>query len=463
MEIRKKITALFLTVTLMLSGFSAALAKSYTDVPDNYWAAEEIEDVVTKNIVPLFGDGTYRPNEKVPRVEWTEWLLRALGLSQAPITSEPDYSDVTPATYGYPSIARSDQFGLIYGYTDGEFKPQRLITKNETASIMSHITKDTSVDTSVLSQFKDSDQIPNWGIIPFSKAIKYGLYVNYPDELELNPNRQLNRAEAAVLLARLMKALNIVDDAYKAEEPYEASAEQKAQQEPSEYVLSVEHLQEYDKAVVDRVNITNLRRIILAKNVFRVAFAEKFNSTKVNIGDPIVFYFKKDVITKEGTLIIPANTKLYGTIEELRDKKWLNKNAEVYVHITKMVFPNGNEYPFIARVLNNYEGVLKENSWLKPLEYTVAGAAIGGAAIGLPVGESEHRSGDGMAIGFPTGAGVGLLAGWLTPGVNFKAHPGEEVLVELKVDCSLYNDYTTQYTTTTTTTTSTRTITKEKK
>ncbi len=450
MDIRKKVTALFLTITMMLSGFSAVLAKSYTDVPDDYWAAEEIEDVVTKNIVPLFGDGTYRPTAKVPRVEWTEWLLRALGLSQAPITSEPDYSDVTPATYGYPSIARSDQFGLIYGYTDGEFKPQRLITKNETASIMSHITKDTSVDTSVLNQFADADQIPNWGIIPFSKAIKYGLYVNYPLETELNPNRELNRAEAAVLLARLMKALNLVD------EPYKASAEQQAAaveepQEPSEYVLSVEHLQEYAKAVVDRVNITNLRRIILAKNVFRVAFAEKFNSAKAQLGDVVTFYFKKDVVTKEGTLVIPANTKLYATVEELRDKKWLNKNSEVYLHITKMVFPNGNEYPFIARVLNNKEGVLSENRWLKPLEYTIAGAAIGGTAVGLPIGASEHRSGEGMAIGFPTGAGVGLAAGWLTPGVNFKAHPGEEVLVELKVDCSLYNDYTTHYQTTTTT------------
>ena len=118
-----------------------------------------------------------------------------------------------------------------------------------------------------------------------------------------------------------------------------------------------------------------------------------------------------------------------------------------------MVFPNGNEYPFIARVLNNQEGVLSENKWLKPLEYTLAGAAIGGTAIGLPIGEANGRSGDGMAIGFPTGAGAGLLAGFLTPGVNFKARANEDVLVELKVDCSLYNDYTQQYTTTTTTTT----------
>lgn len=444
MNFRKNLATVLLSVTLLFTGVSSALAKDYTDIPDDYWAAEEIEDVVTKRIVPIYGDSTYRPLEKVTRVEWTGMLLRALGLSQAPITSEPNYSDVTTETYGYPDIARSDQFGLIYGYTDGEFKPQRFITKCETASIMSHITKDTDVDTSNLEQFADNQEIPNWGRIPFSKAIKYGLYVNYPLETELNPNRDLNRAEAAVLLARLMKALDLVQDDKKAQEP--------AQEEPaapSEYVLSVEHLDDYDVAVVDRVSITNLRMIILAKNVFEVRFLEPFNSTKAQVGDIVPFYFKNDVRTIEGTLVIPAGTKLYATVAELRDKKWINKNAEVYLHFEKMVFPNGHEYPFIARVLNNQEGVLSENKWLKPLEYTVAGAAIGGVAVGLPIGEANDRSGDGMAIGFPTGAGVGLLAGWLTPGVNFKARANEKVLVELKVDCSLYNDYVQQVTTTT--------------
>ena len=81
----------------------------------------------------------------------------------------------------------------------------------------------------------------------------------------------------------------------------------------------------------------------------------------------------------------------------------------------------------------------------------MSGPALGGAAIGLPVGAANDRSGDCMAIGFPVGAGVGLATGWLTPGVNFKASKDEDVLVELKVDCSLYNDYVQQYSNTTTT------------
>lgn len=449
MNVRKNLAAIFLGLMLLFTSFSSALAKDYTDIPDDYWAAEEIEDVVTKEIIPIYGDNTFRPLDRVTRVDWTEWLLKALGLANAPITSEPAYSDVTMATFGYPHIARSDQFGLIYGYTDGEFKPQRFITKVETASIMSHITKDTEVDTDIVKQFADYQQIPAWGVIPFSKAIKYNLYVNYPLETELNPNRELNRAEAAVLLARLMKALGLVEDQYKAAEDEEKT--EPVAEEPKEYVLSVEHLDNFGgKAVVDRVSITNLRMIILAKNVFRVSFLEPFNSTKHQIGDVIPFYFKKDVVTKEGTLVIPANTKLYATIAELKDKQWINKNAQVYLHFTEMEFPNGNRYPFIARVLNNTEGVLVENYWLKPLEYTVAGAAIGGAAIGLPIGAANDRSGDGLAIGIPAGAGAGLITGFLTPGVNFKARANEDVLVELKVDCSLYKDYVQQTKTITT-------------
>lgn len=445
MNFRKNLATVFLSMTLLLTGISTALAKDYTDIPDDYWAAEEIEDVVTKNIVPIYGDNTYKPLERVTRVDWTEWLLRALGLAKAPINVVPNYSDVTQETFGYPSIARAEQFGLIYGYTDGEFKPQRFITKLETASIMSHITVDTDIDTAVLNQFADSKEIPEWGIFPFSKAIKYGLYINYPLETELNPNRELNRAEAAVLLARLMRAMDLVDPNYKADGNDGDENNADVAQEPQEYILSVEHLDNLGiKSAVDRVNITNLRRIILAKNVFRVSFLESFNSTKHKVGDVIPFYFKKDIVTKEGTLLIPANTKLYATVAELRDKRWINKNAEVYLHFEKMVFPNGHEYPFIARVLNNNEGVLSENKWLKPLEYTVAGAAIGGVAVGLPVGEANDRSGDGMAIGFPVGAGVGLATGFLTPGVNFKARANEDVLVELKVDCSLYNDYVQQ-------------------
>ena len=432
MNFKRSFMTLLFSVLMLFTGMQIASAGSYKDVAEDFWAYPEIDDVVSRDVIYLFDDGTFRPWETVERVEFTGMLLRALNLSTAPITQTPNYSDVNMSTFGYEDIARSDQFGLIYGYTDGEFKPSRLITKAETASIMSHITKDSDIDTSLIRQFSDWEEVPGWCVFPFSKAIKYGLYVNHPLENELNPNRNLNRAEAAVLLAKLMKALNLVEDKYKVEEETQP-------EEPAEYLMSTEHFYALPKVAVDRLNITNLRRIILAGNVFEVEFLNKFNSKKHQIGDEVEFYFPKDVYTKEGTLVIPKNSRLLATIEELRKKDWINKNAEVYLHFYKLIFPDGKETEFIARVLNNNEGVLRENYWLKPLEYTLAGAAIGTGA-GLGIGAGCHEIGNGLAIGLPTGAGVGLLTGFLTKGVNYKAHRNEKVLVELKVDSSIWND-----------------------
>ena len=46
------------------------------------------------------------------------------------------------------------------------------------------------------------------------KAVKLGLYVNYPDSLQFEPTREITRAETAVLLAKLSKMLNVVKEEY---------------------------------------------------------------------------------------------------------------------------------------------------------------------------------------------------------------------------------------------------------
>ena len=401
MDFKKKTAALALSAAMLLGTAASALAASYKDVPENYWAIEEIDDVVTKKIIPLYSDGTFKPSETVPRVEWTEWLLRALGLSDAAINFEPDYSDVNYSTYGYPAIARSDQYGLIYGYTDGEFKPQRLITKTETASIMSHITKDTTVDTSSLNRFTDADKIPSWGVIPYAKAVKYGLYVNYPVESQLQPEKLLDRAEAAVLLSRLMKALALVEDKYKAPD---AGTEQ---------VISVEHLDIYPAAIVNRVNVTNLRKIVLGGNVLKAAFSEKFNSSKTKAGEPVNFYFKNDVKNTEGTLVIPAGSKLYGYVEAVSSTK-------AGIKVTKIVLPDGRDFAVEGRVLSSLADAIAAE-WLKPLVYVLKGKNA------APVQTSS------------VGAAEAALAAQ-TPVSSFKAKAGDEIYIELKADGSIFNE-----------------------
>lgn len=397
----------------------ANITSTISDIPSDYWASMEINSVINDGIMSLYDDGTFAPDVVVKRVDFAKWVLNALDNSTFQITVQNNYSDVTEETEGYEAILRNDQLGLIYGYPDGTFQPDRIITKAETNSIMSHITKDVPAGDTVLGGYVDTTDIPNWAVHTYEKTVRYGLYVNHPNSDEFLPNKDLNRAEAAVLLYKLRKALNLVKKAYKAET-----------------LLGTEHLNVTPLAPANTVQVTDKRIIVDAGNVIKVAFASKFNSKDHAVGDEIHFYAKDDILTQEGTMVFPAGTKFLANIESLEDPQWLNKNAKMTIAVKEATLPCGKKIQMIANAFEN-DGILISNKWEKPLIWTAAGTLVG-TGIGLAAGIPNDETAIGLAVGIPTGAVVGAGIGFLTPGVNFGASENDQIYVLIREAFSIY-------------------------
>lgn len=419
----KKILAM-LAVCSMLMAFNAANAAVYSDVPADYWANKEITAVVNDGVLSLTKNA-FHPEADVSRSDFNSALLRTLGHRTPSVSESNPFSDVVSSRADYGDILKSAELGLIYGYTDGTFKPDRIMTKSEAASVISHITKDFKGDVKALKPFKDANTIPSWATRQYAKTIDLGIYVNYPNSDELLPNKNLNRAEAAVLLYKLKQSIGAVKSQYVAKEA----------------LVATEHLDVTKKAEVNEVQVTNMRKIVLAKNIIKGYFYTYFSSKEAAVGDTVTFTAKKDIYTEEGTLVIPAATTMKAVITSIEPKKWWNKNDKVTVEFESMTLPTNVTVPFKAEVLNN-NGVLTENRWLKPVEYTVGGAALG-AGTGVAIGSAKHNGhrhfGEGVAIGTPVGAGVGLLTGLTTPGRTYKANDGDYVWLELTQDLSVPN------------------------
>ena len=182
-----------------------ACAANIADVSSSYWASKEINEVVDDNIMSLSGD-KFNPEGSVARVDFVQSLLKLLTNDNLDVKISNIFSDVKSGDAYYNDVLRSQQLGLVYGYPDGTFKPKRTMSRAETQSVISHITKDMDTDTSVLNRFSDADTIPAWAQKPYAKTLNYGIYVNYPKPNELRPNDVLSRAEAAVILSRLKSA-----------------------------------------------------------------------------------------------------------------------------------------------------------------------------------------------------------------------------------------------------------------
>ena len=394
------------------------------DVDASYWAQTEIAEVVNDSVMFL-NNGNFRPEEKISRVDFVTALLKVLGNDRAVITSDVSFSDV--ASYGadHDAVARSQQIGLVYGYPDGTFRPQGNILRDEAQSVISHITIDGTVDNNIISKYSDARKVPNWAKKVYAKTLSYGIYVNHPNENELRPTEDLTRAEAAVLLYRLSKKLDLVKAQYKG---------------ATETVLGTEHLNVTKKAPNNEVTVTNLRNIVREGNVLEIEYTDKFKSKLASAGDTVTFTNPENIVTEEGTVIFPAGSTFYGTVLDVQDPQWFNKNARVYTQITKVVTPNGKTVDMNAKPFYK-DYALKEGPWMtagKVALYTVGGTAVGtGAGVGFSFIPDPDKVGTGIAIGTPVGAGVGLITGLVTPGLNYSAKEGEEIQVELLKDASI--------------------------
>ena len=419
----KKLLAGLLVAGMLSITTSPVLAfAGINDVSENYWAQTEIASVVGDSVMYL-NNGNFNPEEKISRVDFVAALLKVLGNDQAAITVSPKFSDVAATGAAHDTVARSQQIGLVYGYPDGTFRPNGNILRDEAQSVISHITIDSAVDKKIVSKYSDAAKVPNWAKNIYAKTLSYGIYVNHPNENELRPTDALTRAEAAVLLYRLSKKLDLVKSQYK-----------------NEQVLGTEHLNVTKKAPCNEVTVTNLRNIVKEGNVLEIEYTDLFKSKLASAGDTVTFTNPEDIVTEEGTVLFPAGSTFYGTVLDVKDPQWFNKNARVYTQINKVVTPCGKTVDMNAKPFYK-DYALKEGPWMtagKVALYTVGGAAVGtGAGVGFSFIPKPHKVGTGVAIGTPVGAGVGLITGLVTPGLNYVAHEGEEVQVILLDDASI--------------------------
>lgn len=196
----------------------------------------------------------------------------------------------------------------------------------------------------------------------------------------------------------------------------------------------IEHLDVHKDAPSNEVIVKNLQRTVKEGNVLEFAFSDGFYSKCQKAGDVVHFNVPESIYTCEGTLILPAGSKIIAEVTKIEKPKIFNKNARVSLAFRKILFCDNTCIDIKARPFTK-DCKLKEGPWMttgKILLSTIGLGAIGaGAGVGFAFIPNPAKIGTGLAIGIPVGAGVGLLTGLITPGLHYRAKCGERVYAVL--------------------------------
>jgi len=159
--------------------------------------AKVLEKGVLKAFVSGYPNGTFRPNADVTRAELASMLLKALGIQ--PRASAVEYSDVPVTNWAAGAIAQLTEQGLMVGYPDGTFGPDRPITRAEFTVVLVRANQLTRGNGE--SSLHDIDG--HWAKGAILLAEQAGLIHGNLDGT-FNPDSKLTRAQAVVILTRML-------------------------------------------------------------------------------------------------------------------------------------------------------------------------------------------------------------------------------------------------------------------
>jgi len=170
-----------------------------TDI-SNHWAQDYILNLVNTEIMPLYPDGSFKPENNINRLEFCEALSNQLNIIPS---DSGNFSDLD-GSKSQKLINTLVDKKIINGYPDGTFKPERDLTKAEIITIMIKslgiIENKETINIDSYHPFEDLND-KHWAANNIKIASKVGLIDK--NQENLYPNKKITRAEAAKYLVKL--------------------------------------------------------------------------------------------------------------------------------------------------------------------------------------------------------------------------------------------------------------------
>jgi len=195
---------------------------TFSDLAGYEWASQQIDELFGMGILNQSTVYTYSPSANVTRGDAAGFLVKTLGLTA---DVKDNFADVTEGFANAKEIGILKALGIIDGTGDGCFYPETPITRQDLMKICARgmrIANKLSIasDITVLDRFNDKYAIADYAIADVAAMVEAGI-ISGDSNGNVNPVGYTTRAEAAIMMHRILNAEVIQTEQDKPEEPAE--------------------------------------------------------------------------------------------------------------------------------------------------------------------------------------------------------------------------------------------------
>jgi S-layer homology domain len=178
---------------------AAKAAKQFKDVPATAAIAPYVAVLSSRGLLDGFDDNTFLPDKPITRAEFAVILGKAFEKPRS--KTAVGYKDVTAADGNAKSIAEATQTGFMTGFPDGSFRPDVQIPRAQmqTAIVTGLGLGPNGDPVQALQSYSDLKDVPKWALPKVAAAVAAGI-VPGKNATTLVPNQPATRGEAAVMI-----------------------------------------------------------------------------------------------------------------------------------------------------------------------------------------------------------------------------------------------------------------------
>ena len=159
------------------------------------------EYVNSKGLMVGTGDTTFNPGGTVTRAQMVQTLYAMAG--KPPVSGASKFSDVSSDKWYNDAINWAQSNGIVAGYTDGTFKPDQEITREQMLAIMNKYATYCGESTNQANSaynYSDASNISGYAVAPISWGVEHGMISD--SFSNLRPKENATRMELAQMLMR---------------------------------------------------------------------------------------------------------------------------------------------------------------------------------------------------------------------------------------------------------------------
>lgn len=173
----------------------------FSDIPNDNWANDYIYDLTNRGLVEGYPDGTFHPEKTITRAEFMAFLIRTIqGTHLVDNKENPNWF----VAQGYKDVAKS--MGLLNAVNDNVLYYEANISREEMAQMIYIMLRHSGVKVNINFKTRLTDTQDSMSFMEISITNYYNIISGYPDQT-FKPKNKATRAEAMKMISEYLTTI----------------------------------------------------------------------------------------------------------------------------------------------------------------------------------------------------------------------------------------------------------------